>query len=176
MKYSRKLTGERIYLSPMNVDDAETYARWLSDPAVTDGLGSTAKLIGSVGERKWIESNQSDYQLAIIRKEDDKLLGNCGINEYNPMRRTAEVGLFIGDAENRGKGYGTETLKLLVKFCFDQLNLVNVMLKVFSFNEQAIACYEKVGFKKIGVRRKAYFINGEYCDEVYMDILKDEQR
>lgn len=174
MKYSKKLSGERVYLSPMHVDDAEAYARWLCDPAVTDGLGTTSKVMGAVGERKWIEENQSGYQLAIIRKEDDKLLGNCGINEYDPTRRTATVGLFIGDAENRGKGYGAEALRLLVKFCFDQLNVINVMLCVFDFNKQAIACYEKVGFKKIGERRKAFFVNGEYCNHVFMDILRDE--
>ncbi len=174
MKYSKKLSGERVYLSPMHVDDAEIYARWLCDPAVTDGLGNTSKVMGAVGERKWIENNQSDYQFAIVRKEDDKLLGNCGINEFDPIRRIATVGLFIGDAENRCKGYGAEALRLIVKFCFDQLNVVNVMLCVFDFNKQAIACYEKVGFKKIGERRKAYFVNGEYCNQVFMDILKEE--
>ena len=48
------------------------------------------------------------------------------------------------------------------------------MLSVMSFNERAIACYKKVGFKEIGRRRKGYFLNGKYHDEIFMDILKDE--
>ena len=43
-----------------------------------------------------------------------------------------------------------------------------------SFNERAIACYKKVGFKEIGRRRQGYFLNGKYHDEIFMDILKDE--
>ena len=48
------------------------------------------------------------------------------------------------------------------------------MLGVMSFNERAIACYKKVGFKEIGRRRQSYYLNGKYYDSVYMDILKEE--
>jgi RimJ/RimL family protein N-acetyltransferase len=49
------------------------------------------------------------------------------------------------------------------------------MLKVFSFNERAINCYKKVGFKEIGRRRQSYYLKGQFHDEVYMDILKCEK-
>ena len=48
------------------------------------------------------------------------------------------------------------------------------MLAVMSFNERAIACYKKVGFKEAGRLRDNYFLNGKYYDVVYMDILEDE--
>lgn len=60
----------------------------------------------------------------------------------------------IGEEENRNKGYGTETLKLLISYGFDYLNLNNIMLSVYSFNGNAISCYKKVGFKEIGRRRE----------------------
>ncbi len=174
MKYFKKLVGDRVYLSPMNVEDVETYVKWLNDFNVTDGIGSSYRITSFESEREWIIKNSSQYQFAIVDLVNDKLLGNCGIQGIDQLRQCAEVGLFIGDEENRNKGYGTEVLNLLLGYCFNYLNLNNVMLKVFSFNERAISCYKKAGFKEIGRRRQSYYLKGKFHDEVYMDILRDE--
>ena len=175
MKYYKKLVGEHIYLSPMSVEDVETYVKWLNDFNVTNPIGSSFRITSLESEKQWLANNSSKYQFAIVRLEDDKLIGNCGIESIDHIRQCAEVGLFIGDEENRNKGYGAEVLKLLLDYGFNYLNLNNIMLKVFSFNERAISCYKKVGFKEIGRRRKSYFVNGKFYDEVYMDILREEQ-
>jgi len=174
MKYVKKLVGKRIYLSPMSVDDAETYVKWLNDFETTDGLGSSSRVISLEDEKEWIKNNAGNYQFAIVRLEDDTLLGNCGFNEINHLMQNAVVGLFIGDEENRNQGYGQEALDLLLEYGFQYLNLNNIMLKVFSFNERAIQCYKKVGFKEIGRRRQSYFLKGKFYDDVYMDILREE--
>lgn len=90
------------------------------------------------------------------------------------MGQCGTVGLFIGDEENRNNGYGQDTLNLLLDYGFNYLNLKNIMLKVFSFNERAINCYKKVGFKEIGRRRQSYYLKGKFYDDVYMDILREE--
>lgn len=175
MRYFKKLVGNRVYLSPMNVEDAETYVKWLNDFNITDGLGSSNRITSLENEKEWVKHNSGQYQFAIIRLEDDQLIGNCGIQDIQQLRQCAEVGLFIGEEENRNKGYGAEALNLLVDYGFDYLNLNNIMLKVFSFNERAINCYKKVGFKEIGRRRQAYYLKGRFYDEVYMDILREER-
>lgn len=48
------------------------------------------------------------------------------------------------------------------------------MLGVFSFNQRAIACYQKVGFREVGRRQECYYVEGRFYDEIYMDILKSE--
>ena len=111
-----------------------------------------------------------------MRLEDDKLLGNCGFHAIELIRQCADVGLFIGDEENRSKGYGQDVLNLLLDYGFNYMNLNNIMLKVFSFNERAINCYIKVGFKEIGRRRKSYYLKGKFYDEVFMDILREEYK
>lgn len=176
MKYYKKLVGQHIYLSPMNIEDAETYVKWLNDFSVTDGLGSSCRITTLEGEKKWITENSDQYKFAIVSLEDDKLLGNCGIESIDHLKQCADVGLFIGDEEYRNKGYGAEVLNLLLDYSFGYLNLNNIMLKVFSFNERAIACYKKVGFQEIGRRRKVYFLNGQFYDEVFMDILREERQ
>ncbi len=174
MKYYKKLVGKKVYLSPMNVEDAETYVKWLNDFSVTDGIGTSNKMMSLEIEKEWISQNSNQYQFAIVRLEDDQLMGNCSIHGLDLSRHTAEVGLFIGDEENRNKGYGQDVLNILLDYGFNYLNLNNIMLKVFSFNERAIRCYEKVGFKEIGRRRQSYYLRCKYYDDVYMDILREE--
>lgn len=176
MKYYKKLVGRRVYLSPMNAEDAEIYVEWLNDFSVTDGLGVSDKVTSLESEREWISENSNQYQFAIVRLEDDKLIGNCSIHDVDQKKQCADAGLFIGDEENRNRGYGQEVLNLLLYYAFNYLNLNNIMLKVFSFNERAINCYKKVGFKEIGRRRQAYYLKGKYYDDVFMDILREEYK
>lgn len=176
MKYFKKIIGERIYLSPVNEEDIEMYTKWMNDFSVTDGLGTSDKIISLCSETEYIKNinKRGEYQFAIVGKNNDKLMGNGGFSSINNIRQTAEVGLFIGDEENRNKGIGTEALKLIVKYGFEYLNLNNIMLKVYSFNELAIKCYEKVGFKEFGRRHQAIPIKNKWYDEIYMEILKSD--
>lgn len=176
MKYYKKLIGERIYLSPVNIEDAEKYVEWFCDFSMADGIGQSSKLVSVESEREWIQNSlkNNEYVFGIVDLKNDQLIGNCGIHDINAKDRTAIVGIFIGEEENRSNGYGTETLGLLLDYGFNYLNLNNIMLSVMSFNERAIGCYKKVGFKEIGRRRQCYFLNGKYYDEIYMDILKEE--
>lgn len=174
MKYVKKLRGARVYLSPMCAQDAQQYYEWLNDPAVTDGVGTTANVMSLEGEQRWLAENAGDYQFAIVLEEGDRLIGNCGIKEIDWKRRCGEVGLFLGNEADRGKGYGKEVLRLLLGYCFETLNLHNVQLHVFSFNARTIAAYKSAGFREAGRRREAYFLHGEWHDELAMDILQQE--
>lgn len=176
MKYYKKLIGDRIYLSPLNIEDAEKYVEWLCDFRTTDGLGSSSKLMAIENEKEWIMNamKSNDFIFAIVDLNNDKLIGNCSILNISQKDRIAEVGIFIGEEANRSNGYGAEALKLLLDYGFNYQNLNNIMLTVMSFNERAIRCYEKVGFKEFGRRRECYFLNGKYYDRIYMDILASE--
>lgn len=176
MKYYKKLIGDRIYLSPLNIEDAEKYVEWFCDFRTTDGIGSSGKLMTVEHEKEWImnSAKSNDFIFAIVNLENDELIGNCSIMNMNNKDRAAEVGIFIGEESNRNNGYGAEALKLLLDYGFNYLNLNNIMLGVMSFNERAIKCYEKVGFKEFGRRRESYFLNGKYYDNIYMDILAKE--
>jgi RimJ/RimL family protein N-acetyltransferase len=84
------------------------------------------------------------------------------------------LGIVIGEKSRWGQGYGQEAVKLLLDYGFSLLNLNSVMLGTFSFNQRALRCYEKVGFKMIGRRRDARIIAGEKHDMILMDILAEE--
>jgi len=177
MKYFKKLVGEHIYLSPINAEDEEKYVEWLNDFETTDYIGKSAKTISLEYEKEFLQKmSQQEGNFAIVLLENNKLIGNCGLMNIDSVNRKATLGIFIGDKEERNKGYGTETIKLLLDYGFNYLNLHSIKLDLMEFNERALACYKKCGFKEYGRRRKCNFVNGEYYDTISMDILAEEFR
>ena len=174
MKYFKKIEGDRLYLSPINIEDIDIYTKWMNDKEVTENIGVFTKVKSMFSEEEWIKNNSEKYAFAIVLKENDELIGNIALKHVDGINGCATLGVFIGEKENRNKGYGKESIKLLLNYGFNSLNLRNVMLKVYSFNTRAINTYKKIGFKKIGSRRNSYYKDGKWYDIVYMDILKEE--
>ncbi|HMA60753.1 MAG TPA: GNAT family protein [Halanaerobiales bacterium] len=173
MRYFKKLVGENIYLSPINLEDYEKYTEWINDLDISLKLGNAHQIYTLQKEQEILE-DISENSFAIILKENDKLIGNCGLIDVEQVTRKAELGIFIGEKEYWNMGYGTEAITLLLDYGFNLLNLHNIMLEVFAFNKRAIECYKKIGFKEIGRRREAREIAGKKYDEVFMDILATE--
>ena len=174
MKYFKKIVGERLYLSPMNVEDAETYVNWLNSRGVSDNLGMTSSVVTVPGEKEYIESKKNnDYDFSIVLN-DDTIIGNISLMHVDLVSGKATLGIFIGDEENRNKGYGTEAINLLLEYGFRYLNLHSIRLDLLDVNERAHRCYLKCGFKDSGRTREAIFINGKYYDKLHMDILEKE--
>jgi len=175
MKYFKKIIGERLYLSPINMADLEIYTKWLNDYEVSGNLGLHWLTLSLNSEQKALEQMTSEGpNFAIVLLDNDTLIGNISLNEIDQISRRADVGLFIGEPENRGKGYGAEAIRLIIEYGFQTLNLHNIKLRVHADNPRGIACYKKVGFREFGRRREAHFKNGRYTDVVYMDILSTE--
>ena len=86
MRYYRKIAGEKVYLSPMNADDAEQYTEWLNRRDVTDNVGNTDLMMTLEGERAWISQERDQYQFAIVEQSSNRLLGNCGIQNITRGR------------------------------------------------------------------------------------------
>lgn len=174
-KYIPRIVGKRVYLSPMFLEDLEQYTRWMNDFEVTRYLGQAAKCFSMESEKKFLEQLAAEgHNYAVVLKDEERLIGNASIFGIQQLHQCAEIGLFIGNEEDRGKGYGQEVVKLLVDYGFRFLNLNNIMLKVFSGNTTAINTYSKCGFREIGKRTKCYFVENKWHDEIYMEILRGE--
>ena len=176
MRYFPKLLGERLYLSPVNPDDAEIYTKWFNDREVSLWLGQHSNVMSLAKERQILDgmATGDGFNFAMVLKDGDRLLGNISLMGRSPVDRTAELGIFIGEAEDRAKGYGAEAIRLLLDFGFNTLGLHNIMLHVNADNTRAIACYKKCGFRECGCRREALFRDGHFVDRVSMDILARE--
>ncbi len=173
--YYKKLIGKNIYLAPKNIEDAEKYAEWLNDFRTTDYLGMSGKIMTLEKEKEYMTKAMDDEAtLNIVTLAEDKLIGTVGLESIDHLNRTGTLGIFIGDVQEREKGYGTEAINLILDYGFNYVNLNNIKLDVLEFNERAISCYKKCGFKECGRRRKCEFIDGKYYDRISMDILKEE--
>ncbi|MCL2079755.1 MAG: GNAT family N-acetyltransferase [Oscillospiraceae bacterium] len=172
MKYFKKIAGDRIYLSPINLDDLEMYTKWMNDVEVVSNLGNYHRMLSLSNEMSALEKlTKDDQNYAIILNDGDLLIGGVGLAEINHIYRTATVGIFIGEAEHRGKGFGTEAMRLIVEYGFKTLNLHNIMLTVHSDNMRAIASYKKAGFAEFGRRHESRYLDGRYVDTLYMEVL-----
>lgn len=175
MRYFKKLLGDRIYLSPRNSQDIEQFTEWLNDFETTDYLGRSSQLITLEGERQFLEKDSTpEATFVIVTINDDKMIGTVSLEKIDHINRTATLGIFIGDKYFRSKGYGTEAIKLILEYGFKYLNLKNIKLDVMEFNERALKCYKKCGFKEYGRRRQSKFVDGKYYDSIEMDILNEE--
>jgi RimJ/RimL family protein N-acetyltransferase len=176
MKYYKKLVGEKCYLSPINIEDADQYCIWLNDLEVSSNLLIFNQQLSLEKEKIILQDMMKNGAqiFAIVDAANDKLIGNCSIFNINQRNRKAEVGIFIGDKNYWSKGFGSQALSLIVDYGFNILNLNNIMLEVFGYNKRALNAYKKVGFKEIGGRREAIIFAGEKYDEIYMDILASE--
>ncbi|TYT23271.1 GNAT family N-acetyltransferase [Dictyoglomus thermophilum] len=175
--YYKKLIGKRCYLSPIDIEDCQKYTRWVNDMEVVIGLTIASNLYTEQKEREVLERlSKSDYNFAIVDLEREELIGNIGFVNLDLINKVGELGIFIGNKDYWGKGYGVEAIQLLLDFGFNILNLHNVYLRVFSFNKPAINCYKKIGFKEVGRIREAKQIAGERYDIIIMDILENEYK
>lgn len=177
MPHYKKLVGETCYLSPCSLEDAEKWTEWDNDLEVTIPLGDEAytpysleKMQDIIGE----VMEQQSHIFSIVDLETDTPIGRCLLFDIDQVNRRAMLGIVIGEKEYWNKGYGQEATKLLLDYGFNLLNLHNIMLGTFSFNERAIACYRRVGFQEIGRRREARIVGGKKYDLVLMDMLAEE--
>ena len=179
MEYFKKLVGDRIYLSPKGTsdDEIEKFTEWMNDFEVTDYTGRTGQITTLVGEKEWLENAAKDSDnrnFNIVDIENDKLVGTVGLENFNWINRSAELGIFIGDEDYRSNGYGAEAIRLVLEYGFKYLNLHSIRLDLLSANERAHKCYLKCGFKDAGGSREEIFLNGKYYDRLHMDILENE--
>jgi len=175
MKYFRKLSGEKCFLSPISLEDVERYTEWVNDPEISPFMLFSTSVIGVEAEREILKRlSSTDIVFAIVEKDTNKAIGNCGLHNLNTIHRRATFGIFIGEKTFWNQGIGLEATQLILDFGFNVLNLNSIELEVMSYNRRGIRCYEKAGFKLSGRRREYFFHAGKYHDVLYYDILASE--
>jgi RimJ/RimL family protein N-acetyltransferase len=169
--------GERVYLRPLAREDLnERYLGWLNDPEVNRYL-ETGRFPYTQEELEnfyqSVTGTRDKAMFAVIEKATDVHIGNVKLDPIHWVHRTVVFGILIGDKSAWGKGYGTEATHLTLEYAFRRLNLRKVSLGVVSTNQAAIKIYKRVGFVVEGVKRKEYYIGGEYVDALWMGLLRD---
>jgi RimJ/RimL family protein N-acetyltransferase len=172
------LYGPRVRLATLTAADLPEIARWHADAGFArmfDARPATPKTAAAL--EAWLDeySHSSNGFLFAIRPLDgDELLGYLELEGILWPHQHAWLSIAIGDPVHQGQGYGAEALGLALHFAFQELNLHRVQLTVFSYNQRAIALYEKLGFRREGVYREHIQRDGTRYDMYLYGILRPE--
>ncbi len=173
------MKGDLIRLVAIDPEtDGDTWARWTQDSEYGRLLDSDPAIPRSAAyfhtDLERMEQRSDMYVFAIRTLAGNRLIGFVDLGGIQWSHRNSFLGIGIGEREFWGMGYGTDTLRVVLRYAFTELNLERVSLDVFEYNERAIHCYEKLGFTHEGRMREALHRDGRRWDMLYMGILREE--
>lgn len=174
------MVGPRVYLRPMEVEDAEPRALWSRRETETffdsgRHIHSPISLAHNIREAG--ESDPpSDISFAIALRESDALIGAVELMDLSWIHKTAETGSVIYRPEYRGGGYGTEAKHLLLAYAFERLGLHMVRSYVWAPNTRSAAALRKQGYRDAGRLRWTGLKHAEFVDDLVFDLLASEWR
>ncbi|GAC1452927.1 MAG: hypothetical protein PVSMB4_13550 [Ktedonobacterales bacterium] len=109
-------------------------------------------------------------KLLAIQTKSGELAGFLRLNDVDYVARKATLRIFLAP-EMQGRGYGTDALRHLVRFCFEQLGLHRLGLVVRADNARATHVYQRLGFVVEGREREAAWVDGQWVDFLHMGVL-----
>jgi len=168
--------GKRVRLRRVDpAKDLDDRYRWMNDPEVLKYLGMRPARLSRDEVKSYLEQcSKSGSEIAefAIETKDSRHIGGCTLRGFNHTARSAELGIAIGEADYRGKGYGTEIIRLMVQVAFDEFNLNRVWLNVYESNIAGMRAYEKAGFVKEGLLRQYAYLSGRYHNAHIMSMIR----
>jgi RimJ/RimL family protein N-acetyltransferase len=172
------LHGSRIRLTALTTNDLPEIARWHEDAGFArmfDARPAAPRTTSTL--ESWLEDysrSNNGFLFAIRPLGSDDLLGFTELEGILWPHAHAWLSIAIGDPARQGQGYGAEAIGLALQFAFQELNLHRVQLTVFSYNQRAIALYEKLGFRREGIYREHLQRDGQRYDMYLYGLLRPE--
>jgi RimJ/RimL family protein N-acetyltransferase len=170
------IAGEHIILRAFEREDAERCYRWMNDPNIVRTLKSRYP-IAFQNEIEWLDramrAHSDERHFAIERKDDRTHIGNASIHDIEWVSRVASFGLFIGEPSAWNRGFGSDAIRTLLRFAFDEMNLRKLRINVFDYNDRAKHVLETHGFVQEGRLRSEFYRDGAYHDIVILSAFRD---
>jgi len=168
--------GKKVILKKVERENLEQLREWRNNPDLRKYFREY-RLINSENQQKWYEDrvlgDSNQYNFEIRDKSNNKLIGHCGLYYINWISRTGEFGIYVGDQDYRSGGYGSDALRTLIKYGFEDLNLNRIWCEVYD-NNAALEVYKHIGFVYEGKMRENYYNEGKYWDSHLMGMLRKE--
>jgi RimJ/RimL family protein N-acetyltransferase len=169
---------EKIVLRALTEADTHTTLHWNNQEDIKNLYAGHPFPVNMEMEKDWYakitKTNIPTTVFGIELKNEKKIIGLTFLKNINFIHSKAEFAIFIGDKNERGKGYSKEATLQTLRFAFNQLGLNRIYLFVQSNNIAAIKLYEKTGFQKEGELRNSVYKKGEFLNEIVMGIIKED--
>ena len=155
------------------------YLKWISNTATIELINSFSLYlkpdINFINE-SFIRFTSAECQgFFIYHKELDQYLGTVKLDKIDLYRRSAEIGIMIGESSEYGKKIGTQSINLLLAYGFDALGLNRIWGGTSEYNYPMINLFKSLSFREEGRFKSANYIAGEYSDNIYFCLLRDER-
>jgi RimJ/RimL family protein N-acetyltransferase len=170
------LHGDLVTLRAFRPEDLDALSAYQNDvetELLSGGAAPTPSPRESMAEI-WERRRNDKGSIDFIIEADDKVIGECGLFNGDPIARTMEFGITVGDKAYWGRGYGSEATRLAVDYGFRFRNLRKIFLHVLANNPRAIAAYGKAGFVEEGRQKQQVWGDGEYLDQVFMGVFRPD--
>ncbi|MBX6342472.1 MAG: GNAT family N-acetyltransferase, partial [Thermomicrobiaceae bacterium] len=173
------ILGERVALGPLRRDLVPTYQRWFNDFGTFRTLGAPPRpltLDEQTAQYAALASGGASHaSFTIYERATGRPIGTTALVDIDHRDGSAELVLIIGEVEARGRGYGTETTRLVLDYAFAALGLRRVALKVYAYNLAGIRAYQKAGFREVGRRRQGHWMGGRLWDVIEMECRAEDR-
>ena len=170
------IAGEHVILRALEADDLERCYKWMNDPNIVWTLKTRYPMAFHL-EAEWLEEavqpSADERHFAIERKDNRTHIGNASIHEIDWVSRAAWFGLFIGEPTAWNRGFGSDSIRTLMRFAFSEMNLRKLRINVFDYNERAKHVLENLGFVVEGKLTRDFFRDGQYHDIVIYSVFSD---
>ena len=163
--------GELVSLRMITRQDTELVVKWRNNPRVRNNFVYREFFTKEIHE-KWLENSVftgAVVQMIIMAGEDRKPVGSVYFKYTKDDKSEAEYGIFIGEDDAIGKGYGNETANLAVKYAREELGIKRLILRAFCYNTAAIKSYENAGFVKFQDMPGVECSDGQKSDMILME-------
>ncbi len=174
VKHKPTVETERLHLRPMTPEDIPALREWMPDKSLYaywgKGPGKTEKNPELLFAKEARPSKS--FHLGIARKEDDRVIGDLWVYLIE-NDRMACVAVRLARACH-GRGYGTEALRAMTRFCFENTELQRLWTQVDVRNAASQRILEKCGYTREGLIRQGKMVS-TWCDYYIYGILKTDK-
>jgi RimJ/RimL family protein N-acetyltransferase len=172
------LRGTRVRLRELRESDLPTLTAWWQDTDLAHFQNSGPvhpKPDAPIADmfRAWCANTGTDVGLSVVDAESGELVGHAALFGATVVSRSATFAVVIGPP-HQDAGYGTDTVRVMLRYGFAELGLHRIQLNVNGDNERAAATYQKCGFVVEGRMRELLHRGGRRYDLIQMGILARE--
>lgn len=161
------ILGEKIILRAVEESDNRMLLSLINDPETEVMLGGSSWPVSETEQLRWFEEqeiNRDVLRCTVALIQDNSAVGTVILSDIDQKNGTAQIHIKMSKNDGRGKGYGTDAVRTMVKYAFCELRLNCIYANILSYNSVSMHVFEKCGFSKDGLLRQRVFKNGQYLD------------
>jgi diamine N-acetyltransferase len=171
----QQLKGDKVWLRALEPSDIDEVFQWENDTSIWHLSNTIAPYSRFVLEQYLAEAHQDIFtakQLRlVISLPEGKAVGCIDLFDFDPLHQRAGVGILIAEPQDRGKGYASDSLGLLIRYCRETIHLHQLYCHITCDNESSLKLFTHMGFEVCGTRKEWLREKSGWKDESMLQLI-----